>query len=265
MTDQDPLLRIALDHDRGVHLREVALAFHLVDHHRHRMRHFLARHREGLLPDELGESDLERLIGDLAVGEEGGPFRQVREQHRPQLLDAVTHRGRDRHDLVPVPQRLRGRQLRHHLGVGEPVDLVDHADLRGVRFARHLLRVDERIAAPDAHVPVDHEDDHVDAGHGVAHQVVQARPQQRPRLVEPRRVGEDDLGLVGGPDGADVPARGLGLVRDDRDLLPHQPVDQGGLADVGPAHHRDHPGPEAGHGWKSSGPKACGSSSSIDQ
>ena len=42
VADQDALLRVALHDQRRVDLREVALAFHLVDDHGDRMRHLLA-------------------------------------------------------------------------------------------------------------------------------------------------------------------------------------------------------------------------------
>ena len=81
--------------------------------------HFLAGDREGLLADELGEPDLEGLVGDLAVGEQrqalpaGARASTARSSSTP-----VPDRGRDRHDLVEVPERLGGRQLRHHLRCG---------------------------------------------------------------------------------------------------------------------------------------------------
>ena len=48
--------------------------------------------------------------------------------------------------------------------------------------------------------------------------------------------------------GQDAVARGLGLVGDDRDLLADQPVDERGLAHVGPADHGDEAGAE-GRRW----------------
>ena len=52
--------------------------------------------------------------------------------------------------------------------------------------------------------------------------------------------------------GEDAVARRLGLVGDDRDLLAHQPVHEGGLADVRAAHHRHEPGAERGRRRRSS-------------
>ena len=69
----------------------------------------------------------------------------------------------------------------------------------------------------------------------VDHPHVQA--MQRP--VDARRVDEHELRRPAGLDAEDAPARGLRLVRHDRDLAADQRVEQRGLAGVGPADERD--------------------------
>src|SRR5207244_2585272 len=68
------------------------------------------------------------------------------------------------------------------------------------------------------------------------------------RLVDAGRVEEDDLAVGPVQDGQDAVAGRLRLVGDDRDLVAHQPVDERGLAHVGPADDGDEARVEGGRG-----------------
>ena len=104
---------------------------------------------------------------------------------------------RDRHDLVEVAELGRRRELRHLLVLAGAVDLVHHGDLRARARAGPVRSYTNASPRPTPRRRVDHVQDHVDALDRVADHVVQSRAERRPRLVEPGRVGEDDLRVVG--------------------------------------------------------------------
>ena len=178
VADQDALLRVALHDQRRVDLREVALALHLVDHHGDRVRHLLARDAKRLFADELGQRDLERLVGVLVRREQRRPLGHARHQQVAQHVDALAVARRHRHDLVELPQLLRGRELRHQVVVVQAVDLVRDADLHAAR-RRDLLRVDVGVAATHPGRDVHDHHDGVHALDRVAHQVVEPRAEER--------------------------------------------------------------------------------------
>ena len=83
---------------------------------------------------------------------------------------------------------------------------------------------------------------------GGGRRVVEPLPHQGARLVDARRVDEDDLRLGPVQHAADLVAGRLRLVRDDRDLLAEDLVEQRRLAHVGAADEGHEPGAEAlGH------------------
>ena len=57
------------------------------------------------------------------------------------------------------------------------------------------------------------------------------------RLVDARRIEEDDLRVLLGQDAEDTATRRLRLVAHDGDLLSNERVDQRGLADIRPPDH----------------------------
>ena len=59
-------------------------------------------------------------------------------------------------------------------------------------------------------------------------------------LVQTRCVQQNELGVTPVHHAVNAVAGGLGLVRNDGDLLAHQRVGQAGLAHVGPSAYRDH-------------------------
>ena len=67
-------------------------------------------------------------------------------------------------------------------------------------------------------------------------------------LEEAGRVGEDDLGIVGGVDADDAVAGGLGLGARDAELLADDAIEERGFAGVGFSDDGDDPG--ASHGRK---------------
>ena len=93
------------------------------------------------------------------------------------------------------------------------------------------------VARTDCGGGIDHRHDHVDVGQGTGGGVVQARAELAPGPVDAGCIDEDDLrigrGVVEDTEDA-VPGR-VGSHRGDGDLGTHHGVDEGGLADVGPA------------------------------
>ncbi len=110
------------------------------------------------------------------------------------------------------------------------VDLVDHAD--GVAGEQ---AGDEAVTFSHWCGGVDNEKAHVDTAEGQGGAVVEPLAEQGAGLVDSRRVNEDHLGVGPGEHAAHRRPGGLGHLRGDGHLLTEDGVEQGGLADVGPA------------------------------
>ena len=113
-------------------------AFDLLDHHRQRVRQLVAHPFQRGLADQLGHQHLFGLVGELTVGVERRPGRQLAGQHVDQHVDLVT-------PWSPTPARSRrrwpdqfadGHQLFGHPVLGHLVDLGDDDDERGLRRDR---------------------------------------------------------------------------------------------------------------------------------
>src|SRR5215217_319532 len=260
VADHDALLRVALDDERRVDTREPLLFLDVVDHDGDRVRHLLSRNRERLFADQLGKALLERRVGDLVGRIRGRTLGKALHDEVVQHGDVRPGPRADRNDLVERAELRRSLELGHLPPPANGVDLVDHAELRG-RMRRELFRVHERVPPPDAGRGVDHLNDRIDAVGQFADDLVHPRAQRGPRLVEPRRVYEDDLHLGRRHDPADPLPRRLRFVGDDRDLLSDERVYERRLADVRPADDGDDPRPHEASG-RSSGPNAAGKRSS---
>ena len=95
---------------------------------------------------------------------------------------------------------------------------------------------DPSVAAAERRSRVDHEADDVDVADGVGGGVVEAFAEKRARLVDARRVDEDDLDVAPVEHPAHLRAGRLHLVGHDRDLGAEDPVEQRRFPDVGPPH-----------------------------
>jgi hypothetical protein len=167
----------------------------------------------------------------------------LQEQGREEL-HVVAVAGGEGDDLDEVQQRAvlldRGEDLR----LGHAVDLVDGEDHRTPGLREHVAHVAVAGAVGLGDVDDPHREVHLaQASHRRLHHAL-VHPVHR--LVDARRVEEDDLPSGRVDDGQDPVARGLGLVGDDRHLLPHQPVHQRRLPDVGSSDDGDEPGVEGG-------------------
>ena len=152
-------------------------------------------------------------------------------------------RAGDRHVGVELAEL--GRRDREVLGNGTAageIDLVDHEDLRRLDLLHEVG--DEAVASPDRARRLDEHAHHVDLRERGTGALVGALAEQRARLVDARRVEQHDLVVGSGAHTADLVARRLRPVGDDRHLRADDPVHEGGLADVGSADERDEPGAE---------------------
>ena len=165
------------------------------------------------------EPDLERLIGDLPGGVQGRALGEPRDEEVSQQVDAASGPGGDR--ARPRPTR---RGPRPPGAGGPPRGCAEHRpcsrrterracerrDLRARRRTRPRGPPRRRASTTStiASTPC------------VASSTssFSRSPSERSRLVEAGRVGEHDLVPLGVNTAADVAARRLRLVRDDRDL-----------------------------------------------
>ena len=100
---------------------------------------------------------------------------------------------------------------------------------------------DRFIARAHALVAGEHEQRGVGAGQLALHTTLHTRGERVAWTLHSREVDHHQLPVRPGGDAADRAAGRLRAVGDDRHLLPHEAVEQRGLADVRPAGQRDEP------------------------
>ena len=132
----------------------------------------------------------------------------------------------------PGEQLVVGADQGQELGLGHGVDLVDRHDQGAV----HPPQVGQkdlvvRGRGPGLHQP----HHHVGFGQGGEGRLHQAGIQRPLGVQHPRGVQKQELGLGPVDDAQEAVPGGLGLGRGDGQLVPHQPVQQGGFAHVGHA------------------------------
>ncbi len=187
--------------------------------------------------DQFGNQEPLRLVGEFVFGEEGGPFLELVEHRLQQDLDALAGPGRDGHHRLEVEPVSEPGHQRQQLGLRDLVDFVEGQDYGLAGLTQQVG--DGAVVGAVALRGVDHPDHHVglaDSRMGDAHH---SRMHGVKRLDESGGIDERDLAVRSVDVAEDPVARGLRLVRRDRDLLAHQPVQQGGLARRGPSHDRD--------------------------
>ncbi len=128
-------------------------------------------------------------------------------------------------------------------------DQVGLGRQRDLRRLGHLGRLgdQEPVARPDLVAGRQADADHVDLGPGRLHHVVQPLTEQRPRLVQPGGVDQDQLRVGPVHDPPDGVPSGLRLGGGDHDLLPDQRVREGRLARVRAADKTGEAGLELRH------------------
>ena len=149
-----------------------------------------ACHGQRLLAHELRQTDLDRLVGDL-VRRVAAPAPRAAGRRE---VAAAGHAAAAR----PRPARSRPtRPSARRPVAGRPAVAQARRSCSrrrsGPGALAHLVLVDERVAAAHARPRRPRPARRVDPLDAVADQLVQPRAEERPRLVEARRVGEDDL------------------------------------------------------------------------
>ena len=142
------------------------------------------------------------------------------------------------HVRLEAGELLGLRELRRDLLGRREVDLAHDEHERRAR-CRAAASTTKRSPGPTGGVRLDDDAHHVDLGERRERALVRSLTEQRARLVHTGSVEEHDLVGRCGADAADLVARRLRLVGDDRDLAPDDAVHERRLADVGPADDRD--------------------------
>ena len=236
--EDDRLLAVARDEDLLVDRdRSVAALLIFFGLDRAGIRQLGMELEVELLARHLGGEHPVGGVGDLVLGEMPRPFRHAGREQRLELRHAVAGGGGDEQDMLgrqPLLQRL-GEDQQGLLG--RHVDLVEDDDLG---FGPLGQRLDQRLdALGQPRFRIDDQCDHV--------RILGTAPRRRDhRAIEPAariedagRVDQQDLALALDRDAHQADAGGLRLRADDRDLLPDERVDEGGLAGIGRADHGD--------------------------
>ncbi len=191
-----------------------------------------------MLADQFRNPEPLRLVGQLIRREVARPRREVLADGPLQGLDVHLFEGGNRYVFGEGEVVLIGLDEREELAMVDEIDLVDHQKDRGL----HVLELlqDELIARELVRARrLSHQQDQIDTLIGVTRNLHHMTIERAARPRQPRRIDEDQLGLRGRLDTGDPAARGLGLGRDNGDLLAHQGIQQRGFADIWAAQKRD--------------------------
>ena len=231
LADDDALLRIPFDIDRDPDIDLVVTAvLHFFDIDGDGMRHFIAGTAEELFPDDFSDQKAFRLVRDHVVREILGPFRQDLAQFVDDGIDVVPFQGGNGDDLGERIEFGIFRNLVQYLFFRHEVDFVDDQEDRDADVFQ--LIQDEEVARALLFIARDEEQDGVDVAQGLIGRFIHEFPQLMFRLVDARRVEEDDLTFVVRMDTEDAVARRLGLIGDNRDFMLDDAVDECRLADI---------------------------------
>ena len=148
-------------------------------------------------------------------------------------------------ERVEVAERGGGLHLRRDVPGLQAVDLVDDDHDRDVE-REHAPR-DVAVAGADPLAGVDDEQDRVEiVGDRLVDAVLHPLGERVDRPLPAGQVDEHELRVRLRPDAADAVAGRVRHLRDDRDLLAGERVDERRLADVRPSGDGDEAGPHAG-------------------
>jgi hypothetical protein len=236
LADEDLLLRLGLDEQEGAQ----ELVVELVDLDGDRVRHLVARQLERLLPDQLDDALLARLVGRELAREMRLPLRQEVDEVGPELVDAVLGLRAHRMEGVEVAELGGTLHLRDDVARLEVVDLVHRDDHR---LAEPVDAAgDETVAAADPVACGEDEEHDVDVLEGGVDGLLHALGELVHRLLEAGQVDEHELPVLVVRDPEHPSPRRVRDLRGDRDLLADEGVDERGLADVRPSRDGDEAG-----------------------
>ena len=210
--------------------------------HRRAVGDLLVKAAQHLLPDDLRAHLAVRLVGGHAVGEQLGALLGVLGQLPHQLIQAVAGPGGDGNDGIKavIGRAVRRDDLQQGLLFLYRVDLVD-AQHAGQLLLPDALQKDLlRLAHMGDGLHQQQRALHV--AEALPHHLDHIVPQPGTGLVQARRIQQHILGITPVHHAVNAITGGLGLVRNNVDLLAHQGVGQAGLAHIGPSAHGDHCG-----------------------
>ena len=138
--DQNALLSLALDQNRGANPQQPGL-LPLLDQHGRGMRHFLIGTQDDLLPDQFGGEKTLRLVGKEVFGVERRRLgKPPEDQPRQQIEIPAALRG-NRHELleaVELSPAVDQRQQRFFCR--EQVDLIQDQQRRSLELLHQIER-----------------------------------------------------------------------------------------------------------------------------
>src|SRR6266852_769020 len=236
--DYHAFVRVALDdyHRRDFHQAALGLLDKLLDLHRRRKGNLLTHREENLLPDNLFGDHSLGLIGVFVGGHQRRALRQQLLEDPHQLTDIFARERADRNDFGAGQYVMRLVGDHHQAIARDQIQLVNYDDgrrleVRKVGEKRAILRMEPRTG-------LHHASYHLALCETSARRLDHPAVERAVRLMEARRVDQNNLRVRIVADTEDTPARGLRLGCDDRHLLLDDTIEQGGLADVATAAER---------------------------
>ena len=239
VTDDNPLLPLALDPDDGVHAIQSPLDLPLLDAHGRGVGHFLVQVAHHLLANQLRQGEALIVAHRHVFRIERRAFTGAVEQLLGQGLKLHPPQRRDGHDEGETMQALQSLQRGQQPGL--VVHAVDHVHHQADRRRQALETIQHLLVFVGPAVGIDHEQHHVDVFQRRKRRVIH-HPVERAFAVtvDARRVHEYQLSARVVHHALNLVTRGLRLVADDADLAAHQRIDQRRLAHIGATHHGDH-------------------------
>jgi len=246
--DDNPLLRLALDQQRGMDVGHIITALlEFINAHRQGVRHLIAQQQQGRLADQIGRDFALIEIGQLVFGKLRRRDRQAGFQRREQLLQPAAGDRRKGHrrsvrdeGLVRVSARFP-RLGRHQVNLVEAQQQVRFAPQRGQQAGNPLIvliRLLTRI----------HQEEHdVHPIERLFGFLIQKLTEFMLRGMNAGRVHKNQLRCLSRQDAQLTAAGRLRPRGDGGDLLPQQGVDERGLAHVGLAQDGDETGTKLCH------------------
>src|SRR5580658_6564067 len=240
LADQDPLLSFAFAINRGRNPREPRTLLEVIDDHGCGVGYLFFHLHENLLADNFCCHKARRLVSNLILRKIRGTCGQRRNHLLQHLIQTVALKRRNRKDLREVIQLavLLNHRQQPRL-VSEKVNFVQDKKrartrllqqvhcktIAGIKLPRHIHQYQHQIAALQCLTNFDH---HLSAKRAI-------------RFVDARCIDENYLSAIAPVSLGNVKnslnaiAGGLRLRRNDRELLPHQRIEQRRLARVGPS------------------------------
>ena len=240
VADEDFLLRVALDVERGHDPDELGTFFVFFDENGQRVGNFVIHGLNGFLADDFCGEEALGLIGDLVLGKVRIGFRKLAENFFLQIGDADAFERGDRDDRREREGLVEGFNHRQEFWFWQAIHFIQ--DKNG--FAPKALRLfqEHGIAQRADGGGVDHEEKEIDAFYGGGDFVHHLAAEGGVCVVETGRVDEDDLTFGACDDALDAVAGGLRLRGDDGDFLADEAIEERGFAGIGAADDGDEAG-----------------------